>query len=240
MEFTKLKSFEGRAELEELEPDLVKEIQTILAIKVDGVVGTDTKKAFAEFKEDSYLQYPTTLGVSTIAVLLERVSGHVVSEQLDHLPTTVEVNAGTKTGRSMTLPNEEIVYANQFIIPDIPFTWGEFTKGCSPERTPLSMQIVANIHKTVKALGILRSKYNKPIGITSGYRPAALKIGARKSQHILGLAVDVCPLDYDDLHVVFQIMLTIPEFKAIGKGMAKGFVHGDCRDWDGNTIVFPY
>lgn len=238
--FPNLEKFTGKAELSDLSSDIIKEIQTILKLNVDGIAGQETYRAFAAFKTDRFLDNPTVLGESSAANLLEAQVGHFVSEQDSNIPSTINEEAGEKNGRSMSLPNGKVVFCNEYIIDGIPFTWGEMTKGCDPRRTPKAIATVDNIYRTIEALGIVRERYGKPIAITSGYRPAALGIGVKNSKHILGLAVDVCPMNRSDLYAVYEIILSVKNFKGVGRGMDRGFVHADCRTWRGKTIIFNY
>lgn len=76
-------------------------------------------------------------------------------------------------------------------------------------------------------LQLLREEYGKSITITSGYRCPEhnRKIGgAKKSQHVLGNAVDVTS---DDLATLYK--LCEKHFDSVGDGRPKGFVHIDSR-----------
>jgi len=240
---TKIQSTKTTIKLAESDANTIKEIQTLLKKKslytgeVDGIIGDLTQKAFAKFKESVWLDSPEFLGASAAAALLEIAEDHQVSEQNDRSEPIPESSKGSNTGRSMKLPNATIVYENQLIVTGIPFTWGEFTKGCT--RVPESNAIANNIIKAAKGFGKIRDKYGTAIQINSGYRPPAVnreKNGARNSQHIQGLAIDLSPLD-GNLQRLFQVC-RVSDCKGLGRGMHRGFVHCDWRP--GVRVVFDY
>lgn len=217
--------------------ELVKEIQTLLKIGVDGIVGPQTMAAFTEFKLSVYLGYPEYLGVATTQALLEIAENHTVIPEQTQAPTHILVDAGTTTGRVMRLPTGGLAYQYQFIIPGIPLTWGEVTKNCS--RVPESREVVGNIFRIAHGFGKIRDKYGSPLGVTSGYRPPVVNKaigGAVRSQHIYGLALDLCPLDRN-LQKLWEVCLASDAVGA-GRGMPKGFVHCDWRS--GQRVVFNY
>ena len=114
--------------IDEATSELVKEIQTQLNKKglytgeVDGIVGSGTKKALAEFKESIWLAYPDLVGASVAGSLLEigENSGSIESSQEN--PAPVDTNQLTEA--TMKLPTGELVYANQQIVSGISLTWG--------------------------------------------------------------------------------------------------------------------
>jgi peptidoglycan hydrolase-like protein with peptidoglycan-binding domain len=247
-EFPKLIEFKEtpkNVQIDEADAATVKEIQLLLNRRgiysgdIDGIAGVRTIKSFAEFKEDVWLASPKTIGPSTVDALLEIAVDHIVSEQasvqtLVILPPSV---LGTKAGRTMRLPNGDTVYEQELIVEGIPLTWGEFTKGCS--RVPVDNQVVANIIRTAKAFGKIRQAYGSPLYITSGYRPPAVNRsigGARYSQHIYGLALDISPVD-GNIKKLFEVCRS-SSCVGLGKGMHKGFVHIDWRS--GGRVIFSY
>jgi hypothetical protein len=223
-------------------PDLIKEIQSILKIEVDGVVGPMTLLAFAEFKQYNHLEFPTGLGVSTAKELLEQ-KGKEEQASNDEEPGEPKLNpaAGSRTGKSMTLPNRDIVYENEFIVAGIPLTWGEATKDCT--RIPTANEYVENAIHLAKVWGGVREKFGSPIKITSGYRPPNVNSsvgGARFSQHLYFRALDMVPLN-GDFRKLWEV-LKDSEFNGLGDavfmGRNKGFFHGDTRP--GSRVIFPY
>ncbi|MEH1965810.1 D-Ala-D-Ala carboxypeptidase family metallohydrolase [Nostoc sp.] len=239
----KIQSTKATIKLAESDADTIKEIQTLLKKKglytggVDGITGDLTQKAFAEFKESVWLDSPELLGASAAAALLEIAEEHQVTEQNERSEPIPESSKGSKTGSSMKLPNGTIVYENELIVIGIPLTWGEFTKGCT--RVPESNAIATNIIKATKGFGKIRDQYGSAIQITSGYRPPAVnreQKGARNSQHIQGLAIDLAPLD-GNLQRLFQVCRA-SDCTGLGRGMHRGFVHCDWRP--GDRVVFDY
>ncbi|MBE9200750.1 MULTISPECIES: D-Ala-D-Ala carboxypeptidase family metallohydrolase [unclassified Nodularia (in: cyanobacteria)] len=239
--YPSLESIVEGMHITEASAEVIKEIQQILGVSVDGKVGPETLKAFTDFKEKRYLDYPDYIGVSTAQSLIVHAEKHVITEQLDNQPTKLIENAGTRTGKSVTLPVVGLVYTNEFIVPDIPLTWGEMTKDFDPRRIPNTEDIVRNIRALAVVFGKARAKYGKPVGVNSGYRPAALRIGVRNSQHIPGRAIDTCPLNRGDLRQWHSILMATPEFTAVGDAVNKGFVHSDIRPSSGRgQIRFGY
>ncbi|MBD2502749.1 D-Ala-D-Ala carboxypeptidase family metallohydrolase [Anabaena azotica] len=225
-------------------PELIKEIQEILKIEVDGIVGSITKQAFADFKEDNQLKFPLLLGVTTAKELLD------VKDQEEKASTTddssdsqpkLNPDAGTRTGKSMKLPNGEVVYENQYIVAGIPLTWGEATKGCT--RIPTISEYVQNAVRLAKVWGKVREKFGSPIVITSGYRPPNVNKavgGVRNSQHLYFRALDMQPMngDFRKLWEVLEVSDFVGLGDAVFRGRNKGFFHGDIRP--GTKTIFPY
>lgn len=54
--------------------DVIKEVQSILGITVDGLAGTQTINAFAKWKTDNHQNQPTILGSGSIKLLLAQAS----------------------------------------------------------------------------------------------------------------------------------------------------------------------
>jgi peptidoglycan hydrolase-like protein with peptidoglycan-binding domain len=228
----------------EASPEVVKEIQSILKIEVDGIVGSTTKQAFADFKEAQQLEFPLGLGVTTAKELLEFKDKEETASQKDDSTGEGKLNpeAGKRTGNTMRLPNGEIVYENQYIVEGIPLTWGEATKGCT--RVPTINEYVQNAVRLAKVWGGVREKFGSPIRITSGYRPPAVNQavgGVRNSQHLYFRALDMQPLNGD-----FRKLLEVIEasdFTGIGdavfRGRNKQFFHGDIRP-GGRVPTFKY
>lgn len=212
-----------------------------VADNIDGLIGDRTLKAFAEFKQDFYLEYPDLLGASTIDWLANAEPKQVAegddapTADDQTAPTTVNSDAGSKTGASATLPKVGLVYENEFVVPDTYITWGEMTKGL--KRVPIATaefgsaeSVVLNMIELAKVFGKVRTKFGSPIAVTSGYRPPTLNIGARQSQHKYGRGLDLRPLN-GDFETLLDAIKAVPEVKKIGlAGPKKGrFWHMDIR-----------
>lgn len=248
-EFSNLEKFQSAnttIKLIESDTDTIKEIQTLLNTKglyngkIDGVSGSLTQKAFAEFKESIWLDSPELLGRATAAALLEIAENHQTLEEQTQKQTLLPPSTiGTKTGRTLKLVTGTTVYQNELIVPGIPLTWGEFTNGCDPQRSPESKEVINNIIKATKGFGKIREKYGSPLAINSGYRPPSVNRrigGARYSQHINGLAIDICPAN-GDFGKLLQICRA-SDCTGLGRGMHRGFIHCDWRP--GDRVVFDY
>lgn len=245
----------GSIPVSELDPAaLIKEVQTVLnnyrntantdgyyTGALDGVVGDRTRKAIASFKADHWLEFPEKFGRSTVLALLEVARGaHPISEQIIKLEQKPLVDAGTKTGRSMTLPTGAIVYANEFIVPGCFLTWGEFTANCS---RPLEEKwLVANATNFARVFGEIREKYGSPIALTSGYRPPHINRavgGATRSQHQFARAGDIYCLD-GNMPRLLQVIKGVDGVTGIGLGGCRGFWHIDTRSGTDTPVVFGY
>lgn len=227
--------------IDELEPNIIRWVQTQLKVggylngPVDGICGPQTLAALAQFKSDQHLEYPRGVGQTTLNLLAQLSTPGQVSEQLEGLNQKPLANAGSKSGASANLPTVGLVYANEWILPDAYLTWGEMTKGLT--RIPTQASEVANIQAMAKVFGQIRAKFGSPIGVTSGFRPAHLRIGVPNSQHIPGRAADIYPLNGN-----FAALLTLLKHesavKGIGLGQAKGFLHVDIRP--ASRVIFRY
>lgn len=211
---------------------------------INGLAGAKTIAALRKFKEDGFLSYPEALGASTIDALQELAPKHEVSEQKGVIPLASGGDAGSKTGKSRTLPVVGLVYENQMIVPDTNITWGEMTRGFT--RLPMATnqfgseeQIVRNMIATAIAFGKVRQKFGSPIGINSAYRPPNLRIGASRSQHKYARALDLRPMN-GDYQSLLNAIKAVPEIKGIGiAGPRKGFWHMDIRPI-AQRVTFPY
>ncbi len=224
--------------------ELVKEIQEVLAReglykeKLDGIAGTNTLIALANFKEARWLENPGIVGKSTAIALLEEK--HEISEQKPKEESVSILDAGllgSRSGKSMTLPDGTVVFANQLIRPGVPLTWGEFTKNCT--RVPETNQIVENAIRLAIGFGEIRDKWGSAIALTSGYRPPSVNRaigGASRSRHMQGDAADIYPAS-GDINKLLQVVRS-SSVVGIGLGMRKGFIHIDYRP--GDRVVFSY
>lgn len=217
----------------ELPRELVTEIQKLLKIEIDGVVGEETKAAFEDFKKQKNLEYPLALGVTTAKELVEL--GEEEEQSVEDKEECV------KNGSFMILPNSRKVFANEQIVEGIPLTWGETTKDCT--RVPLTIEHVKNALEVARRFGKVREQFGSPITITSGYRPPQVNNqvgGAKNSQHLYFKAIDMIPVngEFKKLWAV----LKDSDFSGLGDGVFmgrnKGFFHADIRP--GSRVVFPY
>lgn len=114
------------------------------------------------------------------------------------------------------------------------FTVGEF---CNHDRRRiiLTPELQKNAIKIITELQKIRDEFGAGITITSGYRPPLVNRevgGARNSQHLYAIAVDVKPSDGSSVYQ-FQSWLDQHWYGALGYGAKKGFVHLDCRNGKG-------
>jgi peptidoglycan hydrolase-like protein with peptidoglycan-binding domain len=217
------------------------ELQTVLSSAgyyrgiVDGIYGINTASAIALFKQHSYLNRPTEIGVSTIEAL-KKLGVKAAAVEVDQAVVVVNPQAGKHGGKSVVLPGGTRVSVNEFILPGVPLTWGEMTKDLT--RIPVNVEVVKNIVTVAKGFGKLRVAIGTPLRINSGYRPPELRIGASASQHKLGNAIDVCPLD-GNLNRLWLVGAK-SDAVGLGKGMHLGFVHFDWRKTGEKRVVFSY
>jgi hypothetical protein len=65
--------------------------------------------------------------------------------------------------------------------------------------TEYTQEISDNLDKLLIAMNKVRTAYNKPMNVSSGWRPAAINAGiqgaAKKSNHMIGLACDIRDAD---------------------------------------------
>lgn len=242
----RLKDINKVYRLEDLPVSTIKEIQECLShgkylepSQVDGIIGPITKKAFADFKEDVWMQDPDIIGKGSVQPLLElKVKRHGTHEA-SVIPDTSLKLLGTMSGRTMVLPTAEKVFENQYIVKGIPLTWGEATKGCT--RIPRKWDEVRNAITLAKAFGVVREKFGSPILITSGYRPPRVNSavgGVSNSQHIYFNALDMVPLNRN--YRKLWHCLKASSFTGLGDAVSsgKGFYHADIRS--GGRIIFGY
>lgn len=193
MYYPLLESFSGTVNITDIVKNysLVIEIQSLLKLgrfyqgKVDGTWGGQTKSAFIEFKKAAYLEYPSTLGKTTVTSLLE-LAGKAIH------PVPKDSWNSAKDSQNLKLPSGKAVIVTDRIFGSSFFTWGEATaKGT---RKPADSQVVTQIIKLAQYLDRIRGLFDsRPIHITSWYRPVEVNRavgGVSNSTHILGSAVD--------------------------------------------------
>ncbi|RUR77020.1 hypothetical protein PCC6912_39790 [Chlorogloeopsis fritschii PCC 6912] len=243
MKYPNLEGLNKTIKLADADSETIKEIQSLLLIgnfyngEIDGIYDNNTVAAFAKWKESIWLGSPELIGEKAALSLLEIAENHIATEEHTVPTKPTLIDAGSKTGRVLFLPTGETVFEHEFIVPGIPLTWGEMTKGC--DRVPETKLVVGNIVKTAKAFGKIRDVFGGPIGITSGYRTEKINRavgGAINSQHVKGLGLDIYPLD-SNFSRLFQVCRSSDAI-GLGRGMHRGFIHVDWRD--GIRVEFSY
>lgn len=219
--------------------ELIKEVQQCLNIDIDGVVGGETLSALSDFKHKESLNNPTLIGATTAKELLEEKEEKEDKE--DNPPQLINLKAGQQSGNTMKLPNGKLVWANEFVVPGVPLTWGELTKNCT--RVPTTNEYVENAIRLAKNWGEVREKFGSPIAITSGYRPPAVNRavgGVSNSQHLYFRAIDMQPLNgnFRELWKCLEVSKFSGLGDAVFRGRNKGFFHADIRP--GGRCVFAY
>ena len=85
------------------------------------------------------------------------------------------------------------------------------------DNTPNKEQL-ENIEFVARQLEIIRSYYNKPMFISSGFRTKELNTllkGSKTSQHMQGLAVDINLKSKDENHIFFNLVNKLIQEKKI-------------------------
>lgn len=182
--------------IKELNHDQAKRIQSLLKgcgyeIKVDGEVGPETTRVFGQFKEDNFLEHPTTLGVTTYNALIEESN----KRQAPIKPSdeTYPIDVDGRKAKTVTVAGIGKVKTSEKIAGF--FTWGEATHDGT---RPISNAEYAD---NVRRLALELSKFSKyldlkdeQVRVTSWYRPEPHNSragGASNSQHLYGKAVDI-------------------------------------------------
>ena len=228
---------------QELSSSAIEELQTVLKKsnyyhgRIDGIYGINTLNALKNYKTDSYFSHPTQIGPGTVRALKRLAEVATVTEQPPLQKPQLNPLTGSSKGASIRLPGGAIAYEHELIVPGIPLTWGEMTKGLT--RKPENEQIVRNIIYVAEKFGKIRSAFGAPIKITSGYRPPHLKIGSKYSQHKVGLAIDICPMDRADLYKLWNVCVK-SDAVGLGRGIHRGFCHADWRQNGQRRVVFGY
>lgn len=214
----------------------------------DGLFGSLTAQAWAEFKLAEYQTGLKTVGPGSIRLLLDRLGvSHGDVEEEDDDPGRIwvpdpEAFSGKKTGISKVLPTGELVWQNQHVFSGVPLTWGEFTKGMT--RWPTQIFEVENGRRIAEAWGVGREIFGSPCRISSGFRPDkpvdinAAVGGVPNSQHIRANSVDSVPLN-GDLRGLLKAMRRSPKIMGIGVNWRRRFIHTDARR-SSKRVEFPY
>ena len=184
-----LKNILEAVHVNSLGPIQAKELQLLLNnhgynLKIDGVVGSNTRNALADFKTKQFLGYPQMIGATTIEVLNEFRKPNVPK-------TTNEV------GEQLT-PNFTL---SELLISQ---TASRMRLNNTPnESVKRNLKLVAE-----KVLQPTRDHYKKPVVVTSGYRSPAVNRavgGSSSSQHMTGEAVDFTVPSVDNYSVALWI-----------------------------------
>jgi len=113
--------------------------------------------------------------------------------------------------------------------------------------TAYTKEISDNVDKLLIPMNIIRAAYGKPMRVTSGWRPAAVNNktagAAKKSNHMLGLAVDIADPDgklwawvLANLELMQQNGLYLEDAR-----WTKGWVHFQCAlPGSKKRIFIPY
>ncbi|MBD2653667.1 cell wall hydrolase [Synechocystis sp. FACHB-383] len=193
-------------ELHKLGFALLKEIQEYLKTlgyyddTIDGKFGKNTAHAFASWKGDRWLEFPTIIGPGSYRQL---------KEEAEKNPAIDWANFDSKISKYFTVGE---VALNQ------------------RERIPTNPEHRKNAILLAQKLDTVREEWGSPIIVTSWYRPPAVNQrvgGAKNSQHLYGLAADIRPASGNIHH--FQSWLDARWTFAMGYGASKGFVHCDLR-----------
>jgi hypothetical protein len=126
--------------------------------------------------------------------------------------------------------NQEIDWANPTARLSTYFRVGEMTLG-DPRRIPRDPIVMERILRFAAELDKVRAAWGSGLGVTSWYRPYLVNLavgGVPNSQHVLGWAADVYPVNGKISE--FQTWIDLRWSGGLGYGARKGFVHLDARD----------
>lgn len=191
--------------VQDLPPKVAKGIQALLLEagyyfgKVDGIPGPLTQKAWEDFKEQNYLAYPHLVGYSSLAQLIDETK-----DENDVKYSGVN----TKKIGTITIPG--LHYKINLVDPIIAnghFYWYEATH--NGERIPTDASITLNIIRLAEELERVRDRLDKPMIVTSWYRPPHINRrvgGASRSRHMTGEAVDLLVPGMNGRELAFQLM----------------------------------
>jgi putative chitinase len=197
--------------------------------KLDGILGTNTKQMFTEFKKNTFQVEPEIIGSGSVSILIKLFDREMdlIEKETSH-PNQPILDAPLLQPKSI---NEVNWYDFNSSIGKY-FTVGELLR-FDKERIPNSTAVKNNILKIVLELDKVREAWGKPIGVSSGYRPPHVNRragGARFSQHLQGNAVDIYPIGGNGRE--FEQWLDTHWYGALGWGQRSGrkFTHIDCRN----------
>lgn len=223
-----LRNFEGSCKLAFAHPEIVKAVQIQLAKagllgSADGIPGRLTLAAFAKFKKLEFLEQPEILGKTTAEALINASETHSPPQDT----STPDV-----PGRLIRVPGFGQVRASDPVYFGSHFSWGELTKGL--DRIPASEAIAQNLVRLAEYLDKARKEIldQRPITITSGYRPPAINRavgGVSNSRHLFGDAADIVVMGLTP-HEVFRRLDRWHGDKG-GLGDSHAFTHLDLRGY---------
>lgn len=223
-----LVDFQGHIKLVNAHPNIIAAVQDqlikvgLLNEPVTGAITLGTKKAFAKFKELEYLEHSDILGVSTAKALINATENHDIPQDKEKPSTQLKTVRIFEVGA---------VSSVQKIYPGSHFTWGEFTKGLT--RIPENATVVRNLIKLAQHLDAAREFLgNRPITLTSGYRPLAVNRacgGVSNSRHIFGDAADIIVQGIPP-HEIYKRLDAWHGDKG-GLGNSSTFTHIDLRSY---------
>lgn len=223
-----LQNFNKEVKLFEASSEIISAVQEqlirvgLLEGTVDGIAGEKTMAAFHKFKQLEYLANPDVLGATTAAVLVQATEQHSQPKDQEISPQNEQL---------IVIPEMGQVYSSLPVYPGCHFSWGEFTKGLT--RIPETGEVVRNIIKLAHHLDDLRAFLgDRPITITSGYRPPAVNKavgGVANSRHLFGDAADVVVEGIDS----YEVYRRIDEWHGDkgGLGHSASFTHIDLRGY---------
>ncbi len=226
----KLSELEKTVKLRDLNSEMLYELQTILSelgyqLSRDGLYGSQTQKAFNQFKLDQKLTHPDYIGKTTVDKLLD------VYKENDF----IEDEAKTSQQPVFNTPSTiKLVDWNNFNSSVSRwFTVGEVYR-FDPQRKTTDSTIRNRIIILAKELDKIRDEWGSGIGVTSWYRPPSVNRrvgGVSNSRHLFGDAVDIYPINGQ--LIGFQSWLDKQWYGALGYGARKGFTHLDMRNGKG-------
>lgn len=227
-----LKDITGSKTLDKLDSQQIRELQTALrnngyTIGVDGILGPETRRVFAQFKQDRWLEHPNLIGQSTVKALYQP-KGNKDSFEDEPL---LQVNTVLPT----PFIQQPIIWTDFSSPVSQYFTVGEVSR-YSAERLVFDHNHRRNVERLAFELDKIRKEWGSAIAVTSWYRPPAVNSrvgGVSNSQHLNGGAVDIFPVNGKKIE--FERFLDTHWFGRLGWGQKnrRGFTHLDMANGKG-------